>query len=83
MNIRLHIEELALEGFSATERYRIGEAVQQELARLLLEQGLPGAATRGGEAAYLDGGSFELESQSNSRQIGGEIAQAIYKGLNL
>ena len=37
-NLNLHIEELVLHGFAPGDRYRIGEAVQQELTRLFAEQ---------------------------------------------
>ena len=38
--IEAQIEELVLHGFPPSERYRIADAMQAELARLLTEQGL-------------------------------------------
>src|SRR3712207_3298477 len=61
VNIELHIEELVLHGFAPGDRYRIGEAVQRELARLFAEQGVPPSLVGGGEVAHLDGGSFAIE----------------------
>lgn len=40
MNVELHIEQLVLHGFAPSDRYRIGAAIQQELARLLAQQGI-------------------------------------------
>jgi hypothetical protein len=38
--IEVRIGELVLEGFSATDRLRIGAAVERELARLVAERGV-------------------------------------------
>jgi hypothetical protein len=83
LNIRLHIEELVLEGFAPAECYRIGQTVQQELTRLLAEQARLGAFSQAGAAEYFDGGTIVVASESNSVEIGRGVAQAIYKGLNL
>lgn len=48
-NIELHIEKLVLHGFAPGAHSRIGEAVQQELTRLFLEQGVPRSLSQGGE----------------------------------
>jgi hypothetical protein len=81
-NIELHIEELGLHGFAAGDRYRIGEAVQRELARLLAEQGVPPGLARGGEVARLDGGSFLIEAGGKPEAMGARVAQAVHGGLN-
>jgi hypothetical protein len=78
-NIELHIEELVLHGFSPTDRYRIGQAVEHELGRLFTEQGAP--LVRSGEIASLDGGSFEANPGSGAEVIGARVAQAVYGGL--
>jgi len=52
-NIELHIEELVLHGLSPGDRYRIGEAVEQELTRLLADQGVPESLERGGEIGHV------------------------------
>ena len=45
-NIELHIEELVLNGFGPVDRYRIGVAVEVELARLFAEQSVPPPSLR-------------------------------------
>ena len=81
-NIELHIEELVLHGFAPGDRYRIGEAVERELARLFAEQGVPPSLAPGGEVASLDGGAFEVEPGSTAEAIGVQVAQAVYGGLS-
>jgi hypothetical protein len=82
MNVALHIEELVLHGFAAADRYRIGMAVEQELARLFAEQGVPPTLANSGAVARLDGGAFEMAPDSQAETIGARIAQQVYGGLN-
>ena len=60
-NIELHIEELVLHGFSPGDRYRIGEAVEQELTRLLADRGVPQSLAEGGEIASACRGESSSE----------------------
>jgi hypothetical protein len=39
--LNLHIQDLVLHGFASVDRHRIGEAMERELARLFLGQGVP------------------------------------------
>lgn len=68
-NIELNIEELVLPGFKASERYRIGEAVERELARLFAEQGMPQSLVKSGEIARLEAVSLVAQG-SKSELIG-------------
>ena len=79
--IELHIEELALHGFAPGERQSIGEAVQQELTRLIAARGLPASLMQGGEVARLNGGSFNVVPGAPARAIGAQVAQAVYGGI--
>ena len=81
-NVELHIEELVLRGFAPEDRYLIGEAVQQELTRLLNKGGVPPLLARGGEIGQLDGGAFAMSPGMKAEAIGSQIAQNIYGGLN-
>ena len=76
-NIELHIEELALHGFSPGDGNRIARAVEHELARLITERGVPHDAA-GGEIAKLDGGSFQRGQGSVPETTGVQIARAVY-----
>jgi hypothetical protein len=81
-NIELHVEELVLHGFAPGDRYRIGEAVKLELARLFTEQGVPSSLVHGGEIDKLNGGAFDMAQGSKADVIGAQVARAVYGGLS-
>jgi hypothetical protein len=80
-NVELHIEELVLHGFAPGDRYRIGDAIQVELARLIAEQGIPPSFVNGGEIDRIDAGGFEMASGSRGETVGGQIARSVHGGL--
>ena len=80
-NIDLHIEELVLHGFSTGDRYRIADALQVELTRLISEQGLASPLMNGGEIQRIDAGAFEMQPGSRGNVVGGQIAQTVHQGL--
>ena len=63
-NVELHIEELVLRGFAPGDRYRIGEAVERELAHLFSEQGTPPSLA---QEARLHGWTVERSRRSRVR----------------
>jgi hypothetical protein len=79
--INLHIDHLILHGFPPGDRARLGRAVEQELARLLAEGGLPPVLAKGGTLARLDGGQFSIAAGAPVDQIGAQIAQVLYRSL--
>jgi hypothetical protein len=81
-NIKLHTEELALDGFVPSDRYRIADSVKHELTRLLTEQGMPQSLSQAREIAHLDGGAFEAARGSRPEAIGTKVAWAVYRWLN-
>jgi hypothetical protein len=81
VDLDLNIEELVLSGFPGQDRDRIMQAVQVELERLIRENGIPAALSRGGELARLDGGSFEANPGSSPEEIGIQVARSLYGGL--
>lgn len=80
-NIEFDIEELILHGFPPGDRHLIGDAMQNELARLLVERGVPSPLALGGDYPLLDVGWFQLGSESNQKTIGDRIAGTLYQGL--
>ena len=80
-DVELHIEELLLHGFAASDRHRIAEAVEGELARLLAERGVPPALAQEGELARVDGGSFDVAPDSSAEAVGNQATRALYGGL--
>jgi hypothetical protein len=81
-NVELHIEELVLRGFAPGDRYRIGEAVERELARLFTEEGVPPSLARRSGIERLDGGAFEVAHGLKAEAIGVQVAQAVFGGLS-
>lgn len=79
--LELHIEELILHGFAASDRYRIGEAVERELSRLFAEQGIPASLIAGLDSPHLDAGAFQVAASSTPSTTGAQLAQALYGGL--
>jgi hypothetical protein len=80
-NVELHIDELVLHGFSHGDRYRIGEALERELARLLDAEGMPPRLLAGGDTGELDAGSFQIAPSAKPEDVGAQIARAIYGGF--
>lgn len=76
----IDIDELVLEGFPPSEKYRIGDAVQRELEKLFFEQ------TRAPQWISLNGrddvdaGAFHMNT-TRSEVIGAQIAQSVFQSL--
>lgn len=81
-NIEINIDELVLHGFSPGDRYRIGEAVEFELTRLISEQGIPSSLSRGGELTQMNGETFNMSPNSRAELVGSQVAQSVYKGFS-
>ncbi|MGC2696893.1 MAG: hypothetical protein WA738_13995 [Candidatus Angelobacter sp.] len=80
--IELHIEELVLHGFSSRDRFRIGDAVQKELRRLLGGHGLPAFLGKQLSAESLDAGTFRVAPGAKPQAIGVQLAQSLHHGLS-
>jgi hypothetical protein len=81
--IELHIEELVLHGFAPCDRYRIGDAVEIELARLIAEHGLPGPSRGSASIDQLDAGSFPVSAGASAQSLGSHVAQKAYRHISL
>jgi hypothetical protein len=76
--VEVHIEELVLHGFGAGDRLQIRDALEQELMRLLAEQGgwnLPNGQL---EIERLNGGTFRVAPSGRPEGVGAEVARAIH-----
>lgn len=80
-SVDLHIEEMMLHGFPAADRYRIGDAVRQELSRLLAEPDGTETLVQSGYRSMIDAGSIKVEPSMTPEAIGGIIAQSLHKGF--
>lgn len=79
-SISVRIDELVLHGFAPTDRYRIGDAMQQELTRLFVEGGIPRQLDHSFETARIDAGSFQMAQGTRAEAVGAKIAHAVYGG---
>ena len=80
-SIHLHIEELVLHGFASGDRHRIGDAMQQELARLLAEEQTPPGLTKSAAIDRLNAGTFQMATESKPQATGAQVARAVFGGL--
>ncbi len=80
--LELHVEELVLHGFPASDRFRVGDAVERELLRLIAEQGLPGLIRNPVSMERLDGGRFKVAEKSTAQVVGTQLAQQVYQQLS-
>ena len=79
--VDLRIEHLVLDGFSPGDRHSIADAVQNELARLLGEQGLPSGIKNLSELEHLNGGTISLTRNARATVIGSQIAHAVHRAF--
>src|SRR5271157_4640686 len=79
--LEIHIDELVLHGFAAGDRFRIGDALERELTRLLVREGLPASAARSASIERLDGGAFKVAPGAGARTIGAQVAQKVYQQI--
>jgi hypothetical protein len=83
-HIRVGIDELVLHGFEPVDRRAVGEAVERELARLLVDsrrRGLADEIATGDDRERLDGGTVALDAGATPRDIGIQLARAIHASL--
>lgn len=80
-SMQIHIEELVLHGFGAGDRLRIGDALEQELMRLLSEQGhwsLPNGPL---EIERFNGGTFRVAAGGRPEGVGADVARAVHRAF--
>jgi hypothetical protein len=76
MDIEINIESLRLEGVERMDQDELAALVQDELARLIDQFGMP-AALRDGGAVEIGNRTIRVTPGASRRQIGREIAQGI------
>jgi uncharacterized membrane protein len=83
MNINLHIERVILDGLPIARHQapQIQAAIEAELSRLLASGGLDAGFLATGAVPHLSVGDMQLQSGSDSAQLGAQIASALYGGL--
>ena len=82
-SVEVRIDRLVLDGVAPGDRYRVADAVQSELARLLIDQGVPADRNPAAHERQLDGGTIHIVSGMRAAGVGEQIAQAIHRSLGL
>jgi len=77
-SVELRIDRLVLEGVAPGDRYHVADAVQSELARLLIDQGVLANRNAAAHERQLDGGTIHIASGMRAASVGEQIAQAIH-----
>lgn len=83
MNVQVHIERLVLDGLPVTalQGPLIQQAVEQELARLLMTHGLADELRRGGAMPRVRAGNMQLGKDPRPAGLGQGIARAVHQGI--
>jgi len=83
LNVNLNIERLVLEGFQLRpgEHMLVRAAVERELSRLITERGVSPQLLSGGALPRLDAGDMRLNGGESPKQVGAQIARALYGGI--
>jgi len=79
--VKVHIEELVLQGFAPGDRHRIAAAVKEELSRLIIAEGVPASTENLGAMARLDAGAIQIRAGTSARATGARIGRAVYNSL--
>jgi hypothetical protein len=83
MDIRMHIENLVLEGLPIERRRaaQVRAAVEAELARLLAEGGISAELQSGGALPSAPARAIAVDSKPDPAGLGRQIAQSVYSGI--
>lgn len=81
-SVEIHIEELILRGFAANDHLQIGAAIEQELSRLIAQQGIQCLRTAPANLDRLDAGTFQLAANARPQAVGQHVAQRVYRQLS-
>jgi hypothetical protein len=76
--IDVHIEELILHGFEPANRWRIGDAIEQELRGLLAAKGVPSLWFSNPER--IKARTSSSDGLTKPARAGAEFAHAVYRG---
>ncbi len=80
VRVVINIDKLVLEGFDYHDHLRISRAIEQELARLVNENG-PLQKAQG--AAAINADTIHIRKSLDLRSVGIEIAQSVYRSIGM
>jgi hypothetical protein len=79
--ITVHIEELVLPGSEWSVRYRVADALEQELTSLIAQPPALPIFSRNATIACVEAVLSEPASGVEAAERGGDLARSIYRGL--
>ena len=79
--VEVRIDSLVLTGFRPEDRHRIGSALQAELARLLVEHGVPPGLEGGLDTGVLRASALDLPFDAHPSAVGARLARSLYGAL--
>jgi hypothetical protein len=79
--VHVHIETLSVTGLPGLSRSLLAEAVQQQLQRGLHEHAGTLLQLQAAQRGRVDAGAFPVRRAAGSRDLGGQIAAAIQRGI--
>ena len=80
-SIHVHIDELVLHGLAPGDRRQIVIALEQELARLLGEQGVRRWRPTSVALERVNAGAFRVKAGARPEAAGTQIARAVFRSL--
>lgn len=81
-NIHLNIKKIMLRDMTAEDADIIKDAMKDELKKLFRTKGVPGSLDNSGNQNSLSIGPINTGYGSGGKEVGGEVARAIYSGLS-
>jgi hypothetical protein len=81
-SIELNIDQLVLEGFPSRDRYRLSNAIQQGLDRIIRERGIPDSLRENRRIGQINLDSINMQSNQRPEKLGQQVARSIYNSLN-
>lgn len=79
--IDVQIDELVLRGFSGIDRHAVGDALVEELRRLLSDRGKTDLTGSDISRSYVRSGDVDFADGQESGLLGSRIAGSVYAGL--
>ena len=81
-NIEVHIDEIVLHGFSAADRYVIGDAFTYELSQLFENNEIGISLINNTRAPTLNARQIIIPSNARPTLIGAQVAKVVHGSLN-
>lgn len=80
--IEISIDELLLNGCNGFDKYRVGDVLESELQRLILQNGIPAQIQRLRNVAAINAGVIPRPNASgSSEEMGINLATAVFAAL--